>query len=247
MSNNEIENLEKLIHEETILKFEPTCVRKKSNLSKSNNKYKFDSEEFEPKLLLNDIEDHSPKLIALLDKITELDKKDLKKHGKLFKHFIFSDLKSSSAGAKLLASAMIAKGFHVGYSFTGSKINLLKDNELEKTSGKNLYLLSSVGVYNKPISVSMKKEMLKKFNQRPENIHGELVRFIVMDSGFKEGIDLFDIKYIHIFEPSVVPADQKQVIGRGTRTCGQKRLEFHPTSGWKLNVFIYDLEIPEKF
>ena len=93
----------------------------------------------------------------------------------------------------------------------------------------------------------MKKEILVKFNQRPENIHGELARIIVMDSGFKEGIDLFDVKYIHIFEPSVNNADEKQVIGRGTRTCGQKGLDFHPRKGWPLQVFIYDLEFPKKY
>ena len=67
-----------------------------------------------------------------------------------------------------------------------------------------------------------------------------------MDAGFKEGIDLFDIKYIHIFEPSVNSADQKQVIGRGTRTCGQKGLHFIPNVGWPLHVFIYDILIPPK-
>jgi len=47
-----------------------------------------------------------------------------------------------------------------------------------------------------------------------------------MDSGFKEGIDLFDIKYVHIFEHSVNSADQKQVIGRQyPKLCaGQARL-----------------------
>jgi hypothetical protein len=42
-------------------------------------------------------------------------------------------------------------------------------------------------------------------------------------------------------------ADQKQVIGRGTRTCGQKGLVFHPTMGWVLYVFNYDIEINEKY
>ena len=92
----------------------------------------------------------------------------------------------------------------------------------------------------------MKKEMLKTFNSRPDNVYGYLVRIIVMDSGFKEGIDLFDIKYVHIFEPQTTSADQKQVIGRGTRTCGQKGLVFHPNKGWPLYVFNYDLTIPEK-
>jgi superfamily II DNA or RNA helicase len=100
--------------------------------------------------------------------------------------------------------------------------------------------LSSTAVYGDAINAKTKKEILGKFNARPENIHGDLIRFIVMDAGYKEGIDLFDVKYVHIFEPQISKADQKQVIGRGTRTCGQKGLEFHPTQGWPLYVYVYD-------
>jgi hypothetical protein len=247
--------LEKTIEERKITTFDPECVRKKSNIGKSINDYKFDTLDFSPDTLLNDVKRVSPKLAALLKKIKDLDKKDMQKHGKLFKHFVFSDLKSSSAGAKLLASGLIANGFHCGYTAKEKEnakkkkfgpLEFLSDTDLLKTKNKNLYLLCSGGVYDQPISVAMKKAILQKFNQRPENINGELIRIMVMDSGFKEGIDLFDIKYVHIFEPSVVAADQKQVIGRGTRTCGQKGLEFHPTRGWPLNVFIYDLEFHDK-
>jgi hypothetical protein len=253
------ESLEELIREDNIQYYDANCVRKKSNISKTSNNYKFDNPEFKPEILLNDMKTNSPKLMALLNKIEDLDKSDLKKHGKLFKHFIFSDLKSNSAGVKLIASSMLAKGFQLGYKAEPvnetsnskkkfKKIELLTDNELKNTTtkNKNFYLLTSIGLYDQNITVAMKKQILKTFNQRPENVHGELVRFIVMDSGFKEGIDLFDIKYIHIFEPSVVSSDQKQVIGRGTRTCGQKGLEFQPTRGWPLHVYVYDLNIPEK-
>jgi hypothetical protein len=126
------------------------------------------------------------------------------------------------------------------------KMELFTDEKLLTTKNNNFLLLSSVMVYDQPITVAIKKEILSKFNQRPENTHGELVRFIVLDSGYKEGIDLFDVKYVHIFEPSIVPADQKQIIGRGTRTCGQKGLDFHPTRGWPLHVFVYDLDVPKK-
>lgn len=126
-------------------------------------------------------------------------------------------------------------------------MKLLSDADLMKTKGTNFHMLSSTTVFDQGITVAMKKEMLKTFNQRPENIHGDLVRFIIMDSGFKEGIDLFDIKYIHIFEPSLVASDQKQVIGRGTRTCGQKGLDFHPTKGWPLDIFVYDVSFPADF
>ena len=277
LNNNDSGNdLEKLLTEESIIKFNPTCIRKKSNISKSYSKYRFDSLDFNPDELLNDIPTVSPKLEVLLKNIEKLDKRDKERDGVLYKHFIFSDLKSSSAGAKLLASALIAKGYTLGYDAPKNKgvINNKVDGEGEETDGEdgealsggakkktygkislldikntksnNFFLLASTGVFEQPISVGIKKEMLKKFNQRPENIHGEHARFMIMDSGFKEGIDLFDIKYVHIFEPSTLMSDQKQVIGRGTRTCGQKGLDFHPTRGWPLHVFVYDLEIPEK-
>jgi len=79
------------------------------------------------------------------------------------------------------------------------------------------------------------------------NVYGDLAHIIVMDSGFKEGIDLFDIKYVHIFEPQTTAADQKQVIGRGTRTCGQKGLQFNPRLGWPLYVMKYDLSIAPEY
>lgn len=274
-----IESLEQLVGETGILSYNPECVRKKSNWGKGSNIYKFDDEAFEPEIFLKTMPDSSPKLNALMKKIADLDKQDMKKQGKLFKHFIFSDLKSGTYGAKLIASAFMAKGYQLGYQALSKnkgkeqeeekeeeenilidggakkgkkgkkryhKIELSEDQVLQKTKQNNFYILSSVGVYDQSITVAMKKAMLQKFNQRPENIHGELVRFIILDSGFKEGIDLFDVKYIHIFEPSAVPADQKQVIGRGTRTCGQKGLEFHPTQGWPLHIFVYDLQIPDK-
>ena len=252
--------------ETPITKFNAECVRKRSNWSTVRNEFKMDNPDFEPDFFLKDMPAFSPKLVALLDQIEKLDTRDQKKYGKTFKHFIFSDIKMGGQGAKMLASALIANGWKLGYKsdlknrdkIEANKgkdkkidpqwgpLTLLDQNNLLESRKKNFFLLSSVGVFEKPIGVRMKKDILTTFNSRPENIYGDLARIIVMDSGFKEGIDLFDIKYIHIFEPSMNAADQKQVIGRGTRTCGQRGLEFHPTRGWPLEVFIYDLEIPEK-
>jgi hypothetical protein len=451
-----VENMDELLKSNYYTLFNPDCVRKKSNWTIHSNKYKFDDESFDKDLFLNDIERNSPKLNALLKNIEKLDKEDQDKYGKKFKHFIFSDLKSGTYGAKMIASAFIASGFSMGYYapqrgqieevspspviqesnvpvkspspqepsvattvstsppepsvattvstsppkpsaettvstsppepsaettvsvsppepsaettvstsppepsvattvstsppkpsvattvstspqepsvattvstsppkpsaettvstsppkpsaettvstsppesssilsniqnsigslFTSTvstsppepspeenkrpeentgpeekkggkktaylNIRLKKDTELLKTTQNNFLLLSSVDVFGKPITVKMKKEILKKFNERPNNVYGEYARFIIMDSGFKEGIDLFDIKYVHIFEPQRTSADQKQVIGRGTRTCGQKGLVFHPTMGWPLYVFNYDIEISNQY
>jgi hypothetical protein len=268
LSRNEIFNLQN--KNNILTAFDPKCIRQKSNWSKASKYYQLDSGIFKPDRLSSVIPEYSPKLDTLLHKIKQLDRKDQAKFGHTFKHFIFSDLKSGVYGAKLIASALISNGWTLGYKAELKKpikeeeqedededegegkkkkiwgpIEMLPDSELSKTKGDNFYLLSSTSVYDKAISVKMKKEILARFNARPENIYGENTRIIVMDSGFKEGIDLFDIKYIHIFEPSINPADQKQVIGRGTRTCGQKGLPFDPKRGWPLYVFVYDLEIPE--
>jgi hypothetical protein len=302
------QHLDNLLKEQSFVKFDPYCIRNKSNISKLSNLYKFDNELFSKEDLLENIPIISPKLKDLLDNIENLDKIDMQNKGKVFKHFIFSDLANGSAGAKLLASAMIAKGYTLGYTAKPiedtikvspklkkittpldnsskyktksdltisqsspssaktsiesesddessdeesptnkkkyEKIILKSEEELKKTDN-NFFLLSSNSVYYQNITVELKKNILTLFNKRPENSYGNLARFIIMDSGYKEGIDLFDVKYVHIFEPSLVHADQKQVIGRGTRTCGQKGLDFHPTQGWPLHVFIYDLEFPD--
>ena len=54
---------------------------------------------------------------------------------------------------------------------------------------------------------------------------------------------MFDVKYIHLFEPLLTPADEKQAIGRGTRFCGQKGLKFEPNIGWTLYVYKYDISL----
>jgi hypothetical protein len=332
----DMENLDDFDDTYSEIVYDSDCIRKKSNWTKSEPNNKLDSDVFNPNLLLKSIKHKSPKLHALLKKIKELDQADMKRDKTNYKHFIFCDVKSSSQGARMLASAFVASGFNLGYKaerkrgvpddisseeqinkdsgrqdtprppnslvipklpkYFGSleqiledemdldesekigndkkspkqeasmkrggestpqskpvntkkkfnKIELLNHNELKKTKGSNFYLLSSVDIFDQPISVMSKKEMLANYNSRPDNVHGDNIRFIIMDSGFKEGIDLFDVKYVHIFEPPVNAADQKQVIGRGTRTCGQHGLEFHPTKGWPLHVFIYDIGIPSQ-
>ena len=293
----DIQTLEKITNIKSNRFFDAECVRKRANWSKANSIYKFDSPDFNPKKLEENMRLYSPKLYTLLSNIEKLDAEDMKTRGKLHKHFIFSDLKSGSAGAKMIAAGLISKGFVLGYkpptlnqrndnnvpmvpappntplsvpmtppntptSFRDEsiqnaganpkkkafgKIDFVQNDEIVANKNNIFYLLSSVSVYDQPISVKQKKTILQKMNQRPENIYGENARIIVMDSGYKEGIDLFDIKYVHIFEPQINSADQKQVIGRGTRTCGQKGLEFHPTLGWPLHVFIYDIDIPTAF
>jgi hypothetical protein len=242
--------LEKLMRQTKQTTIDPTCVRNVANWATVEKHHKFDKPEFNAKRTAADIATMSPKLAKILQNIRKIDREDETRYGHKFKHFIFSDIKTTQ-GAKAVAAGLLGAGYNLGYTVrqVGKKtsVSVKSSEELLKTKGANFFLLSSVSIYGEPLRVSVKKEVLKKFNQRPDNVYGDLARIIVMDSGFKEGIDLFDIKYVHIFEPQTTMADQKQVIGRGTRTCGQKGLQFNPRVGWPLYVFKYDLSIVPEY
>jgi len=224
-----------------------TCMRKTANFSKILNYHKFDKNSFDPTKLNEDLIDTSPKMVQLLHNIKELDAQDVKYHGRKFKHFIFSDVKEGGYGAKIIASAFQANGYNniLRSKKVANQINAKLYLDLENSNYKNFALLSSNTIFGTTFNEKIKKEVLKIFNERPANIHGKNIRLIILDSGFKEGIDLFDVKYVHIFEPSITIADLKQTIGRATRTCGQKGLEFQENIGWPLYVYNYYLTVSE--
>lgn len=223
--------------------YDANCLRRTANWTVLEKEHKFEKETFNAKKFKEDLPKASPKLFELLEKIQELDKQDLISEGKKFKHFIFSDVKQGGYGAKIVSSGLIAYGMNLCYN---NKVQIKSEEELKKTIGNNFGFLCSTTIYEQTLPVGVKKTMLEMFNRRPENVHGDLVRIMVADAGFKEGIDLFDVKYVHIFEPQTSEADQKQAIGRATRKCGQAGLKFHPTKGWTLHVFVYDVKLPER-
>jgi hypothetical protein len=188
----------------------------------------------------------SPKLKLLLEQIRLLDEKDMKDTGKLHKHLIFTDVNRSTYGAKIVSSALTANGLHLVYHPQGTGFSMTDHKKLLKTKNANYAVLLSKSFFDRPVNVKIRKAVLDTFNSRPDNTYGELVRFIVLDQGFKEGIDLFDVKYVHLLEPLAVNADEKQAIGRATRFCGQKGLQFHPRFGWPLYVFKYDVTIKKE-
>lgn len=215
------------------------CIRNASNFSVLKPEDKFphrteDSDRFNSKM-----PETSPKLVELLKTIKRLDDDDMKRHGKLFKHIVYSDVKNSAGGSKVLATALQANGFTNAYD----KLMKIDKEKLSTNQYRNFALLCSLKVFGKDISISLKKSILGIFNSREDNVHGEVIRILVLDPGYKEGIDVFDVKYVHLFEPLITPADETQVIGRGTRFCGQKGLRFEPNVGWPLHVFKYELLI----
>lgn len=217
------------------------CVRHAMNWSNMKRSNIFGKTSYDPDTVRLDLPKASPKLEALLKKIHALDEIDMERHGKLFKHMIFSDVTKRGFGAKIVAAGLEAAGFTHAYHQDFK----LEKSKLAKNKSYNFSILAATQIYTKPISVEFKKKLLDLYNSRPENIHGDLIRIMVLDSGYKEGIDLFDVKYVHLFEPILTYADETQAIGRATRFCGQKGLSFVENEGWKLHVYKYDHTIPK--
>jgi superfamily II DNA or RNA helicase len=218
------------------------CIRQVSNWSKIVPNNRFNKSRFSVAETDKLIPIASPKLEAMLQNMKALDDNDMTVSGKKFKHFIFSDIKLLGYGAKIISAGMIARGFKPIIKFEKNKIVV---NVPAGGEGNNFAVLSSTALWDSPFKHKLKKEILDVYNARPDNIHGENCRFIVLDAGFKEGIDLFDVKYVHLFEPLMTSADLTQALGRATRLCGQKGLDFVPNRGWPLHVFKYSQSIPE--
>ena len=217
---------------------EAVCIRNTSSWAHIKPEHKFDSPKFDKNVVMMDLPNMSPKMDALIEKIRQLDDEDAKVYGKYYKHIIYSDVGGVN-GAKMIASALIANGFTLVYNNGFA----LKNDGLEKH--KTFGLLTTSTVYKKPLSVGLKKKMMLRMNERPQNIYGDNMRFIILDPGFKEGIDVFDVKYMHMLEPLITKSEQTQVIGRGTRFCGQSGLPFIPNRGWPMNVYRYNMMYDE--
>ena len=214
---------------------EALCIRNTGTWANVKPEHKFDSAKFKKEVVLKDLHLLSPKIDEMIKRISKLDEQDMENDNKYYKHIIYSDI-AGVYGAKMVASSLIANDFSLVYS---NKFALRQDiPDKNKTFG----LLTTSTVYQKPISMGLKKKMMLYMNERPANINGENMRIIILDSGYKEGLDVFDVKYMHILEPLVTKAEYTQVIGRGTRYCGQSGLPFIPNVGWPLHIYRYNIK-----
>ena len=81
---------------------------------------------------------------------------------------------------------------------------------------------------------SIKNQLLD--NGFKNNFIGEVIKCMMITSSGAEGIDLKNVRFVHIVEPYWHPVRKQQVIGRARRICSHKRF----TKKWQtVQVFIY--------
>jgi hypothetical protein len=85
-------------------------------------------------------------------------------------------------------------------------------------------------------------ELLKIYNH-PDNKNGELIHIMLASNNFYAALDLKDVTHIHLFEPLVAMATEKQAFGRARRFCSHKNKN-RAKGEWVVNIHRYMADKP---
>lgn len=235
-------------------------VRKYANWANLPNKMILDSPSFDKKYFKDHWREYSSKYEGLLSAIYQTDQSDLKRHGTLFKHAIYTDLGKDyrGYGVKLISAILLAENFEIAKFSSNAGRGSRKSYKVHIPAGKGgpdrltFIPLSSTSFKGSHFFTNPHEQFpdtadkraalgtaaKNEFNKRPNNIYGENIRFMLLDSGFKEGIDLFDVRHIWITEPPMSRESLTQAIGRVTRLCGARGLPFQKNVGWIVYIHV---------
>jgi hypothetical protein len=238
--------------------------------------YRFWTKSFAGEELRDELEHSfaSPKFMALYNTIKWIDKRDMQSDNHYYKHAIFVSTKSpqGASGPWALASCFVAFNwiFVQNPDLTIDKYSLRERSPYKfcvlsgtnpmsgtKASVAKPYLLGQFKDWCKMSRKQREKWENKSnyvpdkgvFNNKYKNKYGELIRFIIFDQNYTEGVDMFDVKYLHVFTPQLSTCLLTQAVGRVTRFCGMAGLNFVPGANRKKNkvtVYIYNGQLHKK-
>lgn len=160
------------------------------------------------------------------------------------KHYAYSafygNARFGSNGIVSIAEAMLKMGYEELTADTAFKVEA---GLTSFTPKKRFAILSNTSLTKKPgekfssrfVAKNLHK-IVDMFNSE-ENRSGEFIHVLLATDEYREGIDLKGVRHIHMFEPLVTYAMEKQTIGRAVRDCSHKHLK-HP-SAWTVKLHRY--------
>jgi hypothetical protein len=77
---------------------------------------------------------------------------------------------------------------------------------------------------------------------KKENADGKSFSIVIIDENYKEGVDLLDTTYGHLFSEDLANADIVQIVGRISRFCGMTNKKFKNGYGWPQVIYRYGLK-----
>jgi len=190
------------------------------------------------------LQTYSPKMLAILQNITNKDHKGL--------HLVYSQFRTME-GIGIFSMVLDANGF-TQFKIKKTSSGLWQMDIKSEDRGKPTYAL-----YTGTESAEEKEIIRNIYNGQwdyiPTNIAehlrgisnnnnmGEVIKVFMITSSGSEGINLRNTRYVHIMEPYWHPVRTEQVIGRARRICSHKDL---PLPLQTVEVFIYLMTFTEK-
>ena len=190
---------------------------------------------------------YSPKYLEMIKNIQ-------KEHGKIFVYSNFLSL----VGLNFFSFALIQTGKWAPFRIKKEKTKngyewLLDEREDEKHKHKFMFYVGKVdktlreiyrNIYNSDwdkLDTTCSKLVAQLKQKNDNNYYGEVIKMILTTKTGAEGLDLKEVRYIHIMESYWQPVLINQIIGRGVRN--ESHLKLAPKDR-NVEVFIYMATIP---
>lgn len=155
-------------------------------------------------------------------------------------HLIFSQY--IYGGVVPMALALEEQGFHRYHSSPG---NLLSDDYIRQHKIKTRKTQSNTTAKYIMItgSPSFSKHNQKEIDAAVSSLNekGETVKVVLISKAGSEGIDMRNIRNIHIMEPWYNMSRIEQIVGRGVRNCSHKTLPYKERN---CSIYMYASLIP---
>ena len=167
-----------------------------------------------------------------------------------YKQYIFNDLTGRNnikSGTKMIQALLESRGYTRINIPGGRTLQLPEYKEYkgmivfdESITSKSDTKGNDKELTEKEIAElkNLQESLLDRFNA-PDNKDGKECAIFVGCGTFKEGIDLFGIRYVHIVGLLKNQADMIQAVARGIRQCSRSQTPYAENRGWTINIDIY--------
>lgn len=162
--------------------------------------------------ILEEMKYLSPKFSALVTRI--LDQDQVTSETEHFKHVIYTE---NGITAKMVWSLLIANGFS----------SALNQSGIVESNGPHAVMFLSktnVPVFSHKIGELVDRS-LEIFNSKA-NAHGAKIRVLVIDSTLMSGIDLKDVRFLHILEPTSTTGILLDILNQTGSTFGERTIAY---------------------
>ena len=187
---------------------------------------------------------YSPKFLNILENIQDKDHRGL--------HLVYSQFRTLE-GIGILKIILEANGF-AHFKIRRSETRGWVIDIPEEDKGKPTFALYTGtetpeekeitrNIFNstwKYVPKTITDELMKNSSN---NFYGEIIKVLMITSSGAEGINLQNVRYVHITEPYWHPVRIEQVVGRARRICSHNNL---PEDLRTIEVFLYLMTFSEK-